>query len=142
MSMMNLTTQMMEIHSKDMPMKDMDMSVMQECIEACSACEQACTMCASSMMGDDVATCASMCMNTADTCNTMMRMIMRPDGMHMESMVAMMQATMTMSNACAEECMTHADMHDDCRMCAEVCRQCAMACQKMMESMKGSMSMG
>jgi hypothetical protein len=133
--MMNTTMQMMEMHSKDMPMHGMNMSLMQECIEACSACEQACTMCAGSM-GADMAKCAAMCMDTADMSNTMMRMMMRPNGMHMESMLAMLQAMVVMSTACAEECMTHADMSDDCKMCAEVCRQCAVACETIMDSME------
>jgi hypothetical protein len=44
-----------------------------------------------------------------------------------------------MASACADECMKHAEMSDDCRMCAEVCRQCAMATEKMMDAMKGTM---
>jgi hypothetical protein len=78
-------------------------------------------------------------MNAADTSNTMMRMMMRPNGMHAESFTAMLQATKAMASACADECMKHAEMSDDCRMCAEVCRQCAMATEKMMDAMKGTM---
>ena len=139
---MNTAMQMMQMHEKDMPMDGMNMAMMQECIEACSACEQACTMCAATMVGDDMTMCRTMCMNTADMCNTMMRMMLRPSGMHMESMMAALQATMTLCVACADECMTHADMHEDCAMCAEVCRQCAMACQKMMDSMSGAVAAG
>ncbi len=138
--MMNSAMQMMQMHEKDMSSMGMDMAMMQECMEACSACEQACTMCSNAMTGDGMATCMGRCANTADMTNMMMRMMMRPNGMHKEAMMAMLQATITMCGACAEECMTHADMSDDCRMCAEACRQCAMACQKMMDSMMGSMA--
>ena len=135
-----ITTQMMKMHteslsSKDMPMMGMDMAMMQECIEACSAAEQATTMCADSMMGDAMMMCRSMCMNMADMSNTMMRSMMRPAGMESSSMMAMLTATMMMATACADECIKHAEMSEECRMCAEVCRQCAMACQKMMDSM-------
>lgn len=129
------TMQMMKMHTKDMPMMGMDMAMMQECIEACSATEQATTMCADSMMGDAMMMCRSMCMNMADMSNTMMRSMMRPAGMEQSSMMAMLTATMMMATACADECMKHADMSDECRMCAEVCRQSAMTCQKMMDSM-------
>lgn len=141
--MMNSTMQMMQMHAKDMAMPDIDMSMLQDCIEACSACEQACTMCASCMMGDEAggAMHMEMCMNTADACNTMMRMMMRPSGMHVESMMAMLSATIMQCNACADECMKHADMHEDCKMCAEVCRQCAVACQKVMDAMRSMMPM-
>ncbi|NYD68759.1 hypothetical protein BJ972_003278 [Agromyces atrinae] len=60
--------------------------------------------------------------------------------MQMASMMAMLSAMMTQAEACAAECMKYADMHEDCRMCAEVCRQCAMACSEMMASMSDSMA--
>ena len=132
----NMAQQMMEMHTKDMPMMGMDMMMMQECIEACSAMEQATVMCADAMMmGEDMMKCRSMCMNGADMANTMTHMMMRPMGMHRESMMAMMSAMVMMATACADECMMHADMSEECKMCAEVCRQAAMTCQKMMDSM-------
>jgi hypothetical protein len=141
--MMNSTMQMMQMHAKDMStsgmtMTDQQMAMMQECIEACSACEQACTVCASCMMGTESggAMHMEMCLNTADMSNTMMRMMMRPAGLHAASMMAMLDAMVTQCNACADECMKHADMHEDCAMCAEVCRQCAMSCQKAIDAMK------
>jgi hypothetical protein len=137
---MMMAAQMMDAHSasmKQMPgMPEMDLAMMQECIEACSACEQACTMCAGSMMmSEDMAMCNGMCMNCADMANTMMRMMMRPNGMNGPAMMAMLQAMVVMCSSCADECEAHAAMSEDCRMCAEVGRQCAMACQKMMDSM-------
>jgi hypothetical protein len=134
---MNMTMQMMEMHRKDLPMQDMDMSVMQECLEAAVACEQACIMCADSMSGQDMSRCVSMCANTADMAKTMVRAMLRPNGTHMESMMAMHMASVTTAAACADECMKHADMSEDARLCAEACRQSAAASQKMMDAMKG-----
>jgi hypothetical protein len=126
--------QMMEMHSE--AMQGMDMAVMQECIEACSASEQACTMCAGSMMmSADMAMCSAMCMNCADMANTMMRMMMRPNGMNGVAMMAMLQAMVVVCMSTADECEAMAKMSADCALCAEVCRQCAMACQKMIDSM-------
>ncbi len=73
-------------------------------------------------------------MTCADMSNTMMRMMLRPAGHHMESMMAMMQACMTMCMACADECGQHTDMQV-CMMCAEACREMASACEAMMASM-------
>ncbi|MFM9918003.1 hypothetical protein [Lacisediminihabitans sp. H27-G8] len=132
--MSNTAMQMMEMHSD--AMQGMDMGAMQECIEACSACEQACTMCAGSMaMSAEMAMCAAMCQNSADMANTMMRMMLRPNGMNGPAMMAMLQAMVVAGMSCADECEAMAGMSADCAMCAEVCRQCAMACQKMMDSM-------
>ncbi len=132
--MSNTAMQMLEMHSESM--QGMDVGVMQECIEACSACEQACTLCAGSMsMSPEMAVCASMCQNAADMANTLMRMMLRPNGMNGPAMMAMLKATVVMCMSCADECEAMAGMSADCAMCAEVCRQCAMACQKMMDSM-------
>ena len=132
--MSNTAMQMMEMHSD--AMQGMDLNVMQECIEACAACEQACTMCAGAMaMTPDMAMCAAMCQNAADLANTMMRTMLRPNGMNGPAMMAMHQAMVVMAMSCADECEAMAGMSADCAMCAEVCRQCAMACQKMIDSM-------
>jgi len=120
---------------KAMPdMAAMDMSVMQACMDACAACEQACTVCSTQMMD-----CSPACMNCADMANTMMRMMLRPAAMDMDSMMAMLQACMVMGNACAAECMSHSDMSEQCRMCAVACQEMAAACEAMMTSMKAMM---
>ena len=120
-----------------MMMPGMDMMAMQNLVEACAACEQACTMCGDMCMGmDGMGKCAAMCMNTADMANTMMRMMMRPAAMDMDSMTAMMQACMTMATACADECSMHTDMNPQADMCAKACREMAMACEAMMTAMK------
>lgn len=115
-------------------MPGMDMTAMQRLIDAASACEQACTMCAGSMGMEGMDRCCAMCMNCADMCNTTMRMMLRPAGFDMDSMMAMLQANMVMCTACAAEC----EQHDiqTCRMCAEACREMARACEAMMASMK------
>ena len=35
--------------------------------------------------------------------------------------------------ACADECAKHADMHQHCRICADVCRRCEEACRRLLE---------
>ncbi|MCU1580848.1 MAG: hypothetical protein QOD27_497 [Microbacteriaceae bacterium] len=133
--MMNMGTKTMDMMSMNMP--GMDMKMMQDCMEACSAAEQASIMCADAASGDQMAKMASMCANTADLCNSMMRMMMRPMGFEMAAMKAMLDATAIMCRACAEECMTHGDS-DDAKMCAQVCQNCASAC----EALSGSMTSG
>jgi hypothetical protein len=118
-------------------MEGMDMTAMQNLVEASSACEQACTMCADGSLGmAGMEKCAAMCMNCADMSNTMMRMMLRPAAMDMDSMMAMMQACMVMATACAAECTMHMDMNEQCRMCAKACQEMAAACEAMMTSMK------
>jgi hypothetical protein len=130
---MNMTTEKMMTM---MPMEmTMDMKLMQQCIEACAAAEQAAVMCADAAMGEGMARMMSMCANTADMTHTMMRMMMRPAGYDLASMMGMLEATMMMCRACATECGMHAEMSDHCAMCAEVCTNAVAA----MEDLKASM---
>jgi hypothetical protein len=131
--MMNMGTKMMDMMSMNMP--GMDMKMMQDCMEACSAAEQASIMCADAASGDQMAKMASMCANTADLCNSMMRMMMRPMGFDMAVMKAMLDTTAMMCRACAEQCMMHASMSDDAKMCAQVCDNCATACEALAGTM-------
>ncbi len=120
--------------SMKMPgMEKMDMSMMQACMDACSACEQACTVC--STQGMD---CAPACMNTADMCNTMMRSMMRMQGMTPAAMMSMLDACIAMCQVGMDSCMEHADTSDVCRMCAQACKACMDACMQMRESMMAS----
>jgi hypothetical protein len=136
---MNMTAEMMQNMSMDaIGMPAMDPMTMQECIEACSACEQACTMCADNAMADGMIKCASMCMDCADVCNTMMRMMMRPSGFDMAAMKAMLTACIAMCSACSDECGNHAEMSETCRMCAMACDPCMKSCQAMLEMMRES----
>lgn len=141
---MSMTMDMM----KAMPqgsgaMQSMDPMAMQECLDALSACVQACTISADSMAASDMegsAKCSSTCANCADVCDAMMRMMLRPSGMDMTVMMAMMQACVAMCRACMEECMAHAEMSETCRLCAQACERCMKACEAMMVSMPGAMS--
>jgi hypothetical protein len=132
---MNMTDQMMSMMSTESMGMAMDMKLMQECIEACSAAEQAALMCADAGSNGDMGRMLSMCANTADMTNTMMRMMMRPMGYDAASMMGMLEATMMMCRACADECMMHAEMSDHCRMCAEVCTNAVAACEALKSSM-------
>ena len=115
----------------------LDTAAMQRLLDAASACEQACTMCTGSMSGmEGMDRCGAMCATCADMCNTTMRMMLRPNGHHMESMMAMLQACMTMCLACADECGQHTDMQV-CQLCASACREMASACEAMLASMQG-----
>ncbi|GGF21931.1 hypothetical protein GCM10011399_14580 [Subtercola lobariae] len=52
----------------------------------------------------------------------------------------MLETTMAMCKACADECMMHAEMSEHCKMCAQACMQCMEACEAMLTSMKAMAS--
>ncbi|MDQ1083109.1 MULTISPECIES: aldehyde dehydrogenase [Microbacterium] len=129
------TMEMMK--SMDMGEMSMDMDAMQECMQSLNACAMAAAMCAGSdmMHGPEMATCCAMCSNMVEMAQATMHMMMRPAGMNMDVMSAMMTACMTMGKACAAECRAHADMDEMCRYCAMACDDMAMKCEAMMASM-------
>ncbi|WP_345839864.1 aldehyde dehydrogenase [Microbacterium sp. X-17] len=132
--------EMMKSMSMDsMPegMKAMDMGQMQACMMSMNACSMAATMCAASDMGMgmDMAKCCAMCSNMADMADAGMRMMMRPVGMDMDMMQAMLAACVTMGKACSAECMMHAEMSDMCRYCAMACDDMVAKCEALMAAM-------
>jgi len=130
----HMDTMMMNAMSKEkmaMPgMPAVDMAVMQACIDACAACEQACVVCSTELMS-----CATACMNCADMCGTMIRSMLRMQGMTPAVMMAMLDACIAMCQMCMDECAAHADMNEVCRMCAQACKACMDACMAMRASM-------
>lgn len=133
------TMEMMKSMSMgDMPNgMTMNVDAMQECMQAMNACSMAASMCAGGdmMMSAEMAACCAMCMNMAEMAEATMHMMMRPAGMDMGVMKAMMTACMTMGKACAAECRTHAGVGEMCRYCAMACDDMVMKCEVMMASM-------
>jgi hypothetical protein len=125
---------MMGAMSRDMTsmpgMAAVDMTVLQECMDACSACEQACTVCSVQLMD-----CAPACMNCADMCNTMMRTMLRMQGMTPAVMVSMLDACVAMCQLCMDSCMEHAEHSEVCRLCAQSCSACMAACTKVRDAL-------
>ena len=125
---------MMDAMSEDMMamegMAAVDMAVMQACMDACAACEQACTVCSTQLMD-----CAPACMNCADMCGTMMRTMLRMQGMTAPVMMAMLDACIAMCQMGEDECRAHADESPVCAMCADAYRACMDACMAVKSAM-------
>lgn len=129
--MNSMTMDMMSRNGLLMPgMNAADMSVMQACMEACSAAEQACTVCAMEMMS-----CAPACMNCAAMCDTMLRSMLRMQGMTREVMISMLDTTMATCQMCMDKCMEDAEDNQVCKMCAESCKACIDACRALKDNL-------
>jgi hypothetical protein len=124
---------MMDAMSADMKSmagaETLDEELMRACIDACAACEQACTVCATQLMS-----CSPACMNCADMCATMMRSMLRMQGMTPAVMMSMLDACIAMCQLCMDECMEHPDSAV-CMMCAQSCQACMDACMALKDSM-------
>jgi hypothetical protein len=102
------------------------------CIEECAACAQACTACADACLSEgmvgELTKCIRTDMDCADICNATAAVLSRHTGYDVNVTRAILQACATACGVCGDECASHADRHDHCRLCAEACRSCEQAC--------------
>lgn len=110
-----------------------------EGIAACLECAQTCTVCADACLGEDMVADLSACIRTdldcADICATTGNILSRQTGRNTGVTRSVLQACRTACAVCAEECESHAGMHEHCRICAEACRRCEAACAALLDSM-------
>nr|BFF04830.1 four-helix bundle copper-binding protein [Streptoalloteichus tenebrarius] len=118
-----------------------DREALMRCIEECYSCAQACTACADACMSeaDDMLPmlrkCIRSCEDCADVCDTTGRILSRHTGYDANITRAVLEACATVCRACGDECASHADRHDHCRVCAEACRSCERACRELVTSL-------
>jgi len=134
---MTVTADMLRTHPKDLGGVDREKLV--ACIQACFDCAQACTACADACLGEDMVADLTTCIRTnldcADVCDTTGRVLSRPTGDDAGLTRAVLQACAAACRACGDECSTHAEMHEHCRICAEACRHCEQACHDLIDAL-------
>jgi hypothetical protein len=134
---MTVAEEMLQTYPQDLGGVDRDALV--RCIEACFECAQACTACADACLSEDMVAELTKCIRTntdcADVCDTTGRVLSRHTGYDANLTRAVVQACATACKACGDECASHADMHEHCRVCAEVCRRCEEACTTLLSSL-------
>ena len=117
-----------------------DQSALTECIEACFECAQACTACADACLAEDMVADLRHCIRTdldcADICETTGKVLSRQTQPNLELIRAQVRACRTACRTCGEECRSHADMHEHCRVCGEACRNCEEACDRLLSALE------
>jgi hypothetical protein len=103
------------------------------CIEACYDCAQTCTSCADACLGEEnhnmLIQCIRRNLDCADICAATGAIASRRTGSNTEVMRAVIQACAEACRVCGEECRSHAEMHEHCRICGEACLRCEEACR-------------
>ncbi|RDV44748.1 four-helix bundle copper-binding protein [Leifsonia sp. ku-ls] len=134
---MSTATRMLETYPADLGGVDRDK--LGACIEACIECAQACTACADACLSEEMVSELIKCIRTdldcADICASTGNVLSRHTGYDANVTRAALESCRTASGACADECEKHADMHEHCRICAEVCRRCEAACAELLASL-------
>jgi hypothetical protein len=135
---MNLLETMLRSH----PHADLRRAgVYAEILHALSLCEQICSSCADACLAessDALRRCIRTNLDCADTCGATARMLVRQTETPNEVVHAHLHACILACQACADECETHASMHDHCRICAETCRHCQERCNFLLGEISSS----
>ena len=113
-----------------------DPALLARVIDSLVACAQACTACADACLAEDSVAELRRCIRTnqdcADICATTARVLSRQTAYDADVTRALVQACVQACRTCGDECASHADHHEHCRICAEACRACEEACRELL----------
>ena len=127
-------TQMLETHPQATASE-----ALTRCIEECLACAQACTSCADACLGEqgvqELVRCIRLNLDCADVCEATGRLLTRQTAFEPTLARVLVEACAEACRACGEECESHAQHHEHCRVCAESCRRCEQACNDLLSSL-------
>jgi hypothetical protein len=135
-NLMAYVKEMLQTHPLSL---DVDENLLESCIRACYACAQSCTACADACLGEDMVAelvlCIRLNLDCADVCATTGRILSRQTTADWNLLRAQLEACLVACRICGDECASHADMHEHCRVCAEACVDCAESCQRLLDSL-------
>jgi hypothetical protein len=134
---MSYAKRMLDTYPRDF---NLDAGVLATTIEALNDCAQACSACADDCLSEEhvqnLIKCIRLNLDCADVCSTTMRVVSRQTEYDANVTRPLLEACAAACRACGDECESHAQMHEHCKVCAEACRRCEQACQEMLSAMK------
>lgn len=111
-------------------------------IDATTACAQTCTACAQACLAEDSVAELRDCIRTdlvcADICTATASVLTRHIGAGNDSLDVLkvqLSACIIACGTCAQDCESHAEHHEHCRICAQACRECEKACSDLLDSL-------
>lgn len=132
---MNAVQAMLETHPRELAL---DKRLLAEAIEALYHCAQQCTACADACLGEEslapLRQCIRFCLDCADLCQVTGRLVSRQTESQWHLLHDLLEACLTACQLCRAECLTHAQHHEHCRLCAEACDRCAKQCTQLLEA--------
>ncbi|SMC53564.1 four-helix bundle copper-binding protein [Lentzea albidocapillata] len=115
---------------------NVDRAKLAAAIDALVACAEACTACADACLSESSVAELTKCIRTdldcADICGATARVLSRHTAYDANVSRALLEACAVACKACGDECWSHANMHEHCRICAEACRTCEAACRDLL----------
>ena len=130
------TSEMLESHPAP---GDADRDLLARAIEAVAACAQTCTACADACLAEEgvarLRTCIRTDLDCADVCAATAGVLTRAASGLGPIARAQIEACAQACRACGEECASHAEHHEHCRICAEACRVAGDACEALLAAL-------
>lgn len=127
------TQEMLSAHPKK-PVTEV--AVITACIDACVECAEVCTSCADACLGEEkvqtLTKCIRVNLDCADVCQTTARILTRQTEVVPQLLRAQLESCVISCRVCAQECETHAEMHQHCRICRSVCQNTEKICQEIL----------
>jgi hypothetical protein len=123
-----------ELMLRDHPRADQQRATFYaEAIAALATCLTTCTACADACLAETehlhhLRRCIRTDLDCADVCGATLRVITRQTETPSDIVHAQLHACVLACRICADECESHSDRHDHCRVCAEACRHCQERC--------------
>jgi uncharacterized membrane protein len=118
---------------------ELDQGRLATAIDAMIACAQTCTACADACLGEEMVAELRACIRTnadcADVCEATARVLSRQTAPNPVVTAALLAACEAVCKACGDECASHAEMHEHCRICADACRACERACRDLRDAL-------
>lgn len=103
-------------------------------IEACLDCAQTCASCADACLGEpmvaELTQCIRFNLDCSDLCATTAMVASRRTGSNELVAQRLIEACAEACRLCGDECSSHAERMEHCRICAEACRACEAACRE------------
>lgn len=131
------TKAMLDTHPREF---DLDADRLARVVDALAECATTCTQCADACLGEDdpaaMVRCIRLDLDCADICTVASRVLARQTEYDPEITRTQLEACIAACRACGEECGSHGEHMDHCRVCAESCRRCEQACRELLESIQ------
>jgi hypothetical protein len=117
-----------------------DRTVLAAAIDMLISCSETCTACADACLSEDAVAELAKCIRTnldcADICATTARVLSRHTGYDANISRTLLEACAMACESCASECAQHAQMHEHCKICADVCAACERTCRQLLAAMR------
>lgn len=126
---------MLETHPRTF---NLDASMLAEAIDALMDCANTCTQCADACLAEGdaaLAKCIRLNLDCADICNATARVVSRQTEHDANVTRPLVEACRAACRSCGDECASHAEHMEHCRICAEQCRRCEEVCGSLLAAM-------